>query len=184
MVKFHKATRAAAALTIGCVLTVGADTARAEVPILSEARIGVSIHDSGGFSGRKEEGIDVNTEVLFHDLGWFPRVKIRPHVGASINTKGDTSAIYAGLTASFYVWRGLFLEVSGGAAAHNGKHHTTDPNRKELGCTVLFRESFSAGYEVTRRSSVAVYLDHISNANICSKNEGMETLGVRYGYRF
>ena len=30
----------------------------------------------------------------------------------------------------------------------------------------------------------AVTLDHISNANLCDQNEGLDTLGIRYGYRF
>jgi hypothetical protein len=29
-----------------------------------------------------------------------------------------------------------------------------------------------------------VTFDHISNAELASPNEGLDTLGVRYGYRF
>ena len=28
------------------------------------------------------------------------------------------------------------------------------------------------------------HFDHISNAKLCSTNEGLETFGIRYGYRF
>lgn len=189
MTSLHRAARAAA-LTLGTALfaTVGPaqSSAAGGNSSVSEIRLGAAIHDSGPFSHGKENGADINGEVLFRDLGWLNgwHGELRPHLGATINTAGDTSALYFGLTATFDLTKLLFVEGSVGGAAHNGKHHSTDPNRKEFGCTVLFRESAGFGVKVSQKSNVMVYLDHISNANICSKNEGMETLGVRYGYRF
>ena len=29
-----------------------------------------------------------------------------------------------------------------------------------------------------------VQLSHSSNAKLCSENEGLETIGIRYGYQF
>ncbi len=34
------------------------------------------------------------------------------------------------------------------------------------------------------KSFSAVLFDHISNANLAVPNEGMDSLGIRYGYRF
>ena len=183
------ATRASAAFAFGALLASATglgDSFAAEGPFISEARLGAAYHDSGPFSHSKEKGADINAEVLFRDLHWLKRwnAEVRPHFGLSANTSGDTSQLYAGLTATFHLGERFFVEGSVGGSAHDGKHHSDDPHRKELGCTVLFRESAAFGINVTEHSNFEVYLDHISNANICSKNEGLETLGVRYGYRF
>jgi hypothetical protein len=54
----------------------------------------------------------------------------------------------------------------------------------ELGCRVLFRESLSVGVRFMKHHSLSVMVDHISNAGLCDHNDGLDTLGVRYGYRF
>lgn len=160
--------------------------AAAETPkLLSEVRLGVLAHDVGPFSSRKEDGVDINGELLFKDLGWFGKnIMLRPHLGASINTSGDTSFGYFGVTATAPITRWGFFEFSVGGAAHNGNKNMNEIGRKDLGCRVLFRESVSAGVYLGERSTLSVMLDHISNANLCEKNEGLETVGVRYGYRF
>lgn len=153
--------------------------------IVSEIRGGILWHDQGPFSRNEEDGLDVNLEVLFASPGilrflWSPR----PHVGANINTSGDTSQLYFGLSWEWEFWGGWFAGFSLGGAVHDGKLETTQVDRKELGCRLLFRESIEGGYRFNGKHSVSVYLDHISNANICDKNEGLENVGVRYGYRF
>ena len=64
-----------------------------------EVSFGVLVHDTdnlwSGFS--RESGIDINTEVLFNSVYDVLGGYIHPAVGASINTSGDTSKIYAGL---------------------------------------------------------------------------------------
>jgi len=37
---------------------------------------------------------------------------------------------------------------------------------------------------IGEKTSLSLYLDHISNANLCDNNEGLETAGVRLGFRF
>ena len=61
-----------------------------------------------------------------------------------------------------------------------------DPDRdsKELGCPLNFRESASIGYRFMEHHSLSIMVDHMSNASLCSENEGMETFGLRYGYTF
>ena len=49
---------------------------------------------------------------------------------------------------------------------------------------MLFRESLDLGYRVLGPHSIMFHFDHISNAKLCSTNEGLETFGIRYGYRF
>jgi lipid A 3-O-deacylase len=160
--------------------------AAAETPkLVSEVRLGLLGHDVGPFSSRKEEGADINVELLLNDLGWLgERFSLRPHVGGSLSTAGDTSQAYFGLTAGAPIGRRLFLEFSFGGTAHNGNKNENEIGHKDLGCRVLFRESLSGGINLGERSTLSVMLDHISNANLCDKNEGLESVGVRYGYRF
>jgi lipid A 3-O-deacylase len=151
----------------------------------SEVRLGALWHDQGPFSSNKEDGVDINLEVLFTspdvlDVIWSPR----PHIGISYNTAGDTSQIYLGLTYEWDFWEDYFAGFSIAGAVHDGKIRTEELDRKELGCRFLFRESITFGYRFDRHHAVMAHMDHISNAKLCSTNEGLESLGVRYGYRF
>jgi len=152
---------------------------------LSEIRVGALAHDEGPFSHKKEQGVDVNVELLFNSPEFLKYIwSPRPHIGGDINTKGDTSAFYFGLSYEWEFWRYMFGGFSLGGAVHNG-HSTNAPiDRKELGCKVLFRESVEIGVRFAEHHSVSAFLDHISNAKICSTNEGLENTGIRYGYKF
>ena len=35
-----------------------------------------------------------------------------------------------------------------------------------------------------RNNSLSLFFEHISNASTAPKNQGLDTLGIRYGYRF
>jgi lipid A 3-O-deacylase len=49
---------------------------------------------------------------------------------------------------------------------------------------VLFRIPIEVGYSITAHHRLMLGFDHVSNAGLASENEGLDTLGVRYGYRF
>lgn len=153
--------------------------------ILSEVRIGVLKHDFGPFSSSEEHGIDVNLEFLFVapdalEFLWSPR----PHLGVTINTDDDTNQAYFGLSWEFDVWRDMFVGFSFGGSVHDGETETFRTDKKELGCKLLFRESVEVGWRLGDNHAITVFLDHVSNANICVQNEGLENFGMRYGYRF
>ena len=40
------------------------------------------------------------------------------------------------------------------------------------------------GFRLWRHHSISFMLDHNSNSGICDDNDGFDTLGIRYGYRF
>jgi len=152
---------------------------------LSEIRIGALVHDEGPFSSNKEEGYDANLEFLFASPGifnfmWSPR----PHVGVTYNAYGDTSQAYLGLTWEWDFLQHFFAGFSLGATVHDGKTTSISLDKKELGCRVLFRESVTLGFRITKHHSLMAFLDHASNASLCDRNEGLETFGIRYGYRF
>ena len=55
---------------------------------------------------------------------------------------------------------------------------------RNLGCSVLFRESASIGVMVTETASVMATIEHASNANLCADNRGLTNMGIRFGWTF
>ena len=154
---------------------------------LSELRMGFAHHDSGVFGRTEEEGVDVTLEARFAPLtggAWDAIWRPRPHVGININSAGDTSALYLGLTWDWDVWDSFFVSLDLGAAVHDGETSTLDLTRKELGSRVLFREAVEFGYRFHERHALSLRVDHISNAKLADKNEGLDTVGIVYSYRF
>ena len=154
-------------------------------PIVSELRIGGLRHDAGVISSRKEEGADVNGEVLFSSPSfmkyiWAPR----PHIGTTFNLWGQTSQVYTGVTWNYNFTKHIFGELSFGPSLNNGHRDKSAENWKDLGYNLLFRESLSLGLKFNAHHDVSIFLDHISNGGLAQYNGGMETLGLRYGYRF
>lgn len=171
--------------------------------IFSEIRIGALAHDIGPFSSREEDGVDANIELLFASPSfmsvlWSPR----PTLGVSVNSQGDTSQVYLGLTWEYQHSSGWFASFGFGGMAHDG-HLVGDAKGvqqgKSLGCRFLFRESIDIGYRFAGGHSLMAHLDHSSNASLCEKNtsdgtahgrhdvvlnEGLESVGLRYGYKF
>ena len=151
---------------------------------ISEFRGGILAHDAVPTLTHKELGADINLEVLFHSPDflrflWSPR----PHVGFAINTSGDTNQFYAGLTWEWDFWRNLFASLALGGAIHDGDLDVRSNSQKELGCRLLFRQAVELGFRFRQRHSLSLYIDHLSNAGICEQNEGLELIGIRYGYR-
>jgi lipid A 3-O-deacylase len=152
---------------------------------LSEVRLGVLAHDQGPFSSNKEDGADINLELLFVSPDFLDGIGApRPHAGLTLNTSGDTSQAYLGLSWEWDFWDGAFAGFSLGGAVHNGETLRAPLDKKELGCSVLFRESIDFGYRLDDNNSLMVHLGHISNAKLCDTNEGLENIGIRHGYRF
>jgi hypothetical protein len=154
---------------------------------IREIRIGAAVHDVDGlWSGEsREKGPDLGLEVLgnralFHLLG----ATAYPSVGASLNTRGDTSKVYGGFLLQWEPASAFFFSAGFGLALHDGKLDTDSANRKSLGARWLFRIPIEIGYALNRHHRLILAFDHVSNAGLASPNEGMDTLGLVYGYRF
>jgi lipid A 3-O-deacylase len=181
---------AAAAADLGPRPTIAPDVQSPPLlrPSLWEIRVGGSAQD---LSGPESGSFNVNGELLLPKFVTVPDAVLnlfipRAHVGGSLNTRGDTSYAYAGLTWTFDVTPQFFVEASFGGAVHDGN---TDrvivaPHEAALGCSPLFRESASAGFRFTQNWSVMATVEHLSNAGLCSQNRGLTNVGVRLGYTF
>jgi len=151
-----------------------------------EFRGGVLAHDVPGlWAGfRVESGIDINAELLFGSGLPILGGTVRPALGATVNTGGFTSKVYFDARWEIETPSGIFLGLGLGAAVHDGLLDPTDPDRKALGSRILFHVPIEIGLRFDQRHSISVYFEHMSNGFLADSNEGLDSLGVRYGYRF
>jgi lipid A 3-O-deacylase len=190
------ATRfAAVAALLAAAALPGTARAQLQPGFIDEVKIGVLAHDVGFLTHHVESGEDVNIEMLFTPPGFLSLIgSPRPHIGADINTAGNTSDGYFGLTWGIRLIQSLFgnndsvfLQGSLGGAVHDGYLTSPDPpppGRKLLGSRILFRESAELGYQLTPTVNVSAILDHISNANLAPRNAGITSAGARLGFKF
>ena len=176
--------------------TSPAQASTAPINIIDEVKIGVLAHDVGFLTHHVESGPDVNVEMLFISPDFLSIIgSPRPHIGADINTAGNTSDGYFGLTWGVTLVQnlvrdgdGIFVNGSLGGAIQDGfvGSATTEPppGRKFLGSVALFRESAEIGYQITPVVSVSALLDHISNADLAPRNAGITSAGARLGFKF
>ena len=154
--------------------------------ILDEVKIGVLQHDTDGlWSGfKRESGLDVNAEFIFTPQMDLWGGTVRPALGASVNTVGDTSKAYAVARWETDLWDNSFVALGLGGAIHNGHTKLTRVDRKGLGSKVLLYFPIELGYRFSEQHNISLFFDHVSNAWLASPNEGMDTLGIRLGYKF
>ncbi|HUZ73570.1 MAG TPA: acyloxyacyl hydrolase [Stellaceae bacterium] len=167
----------------GCIALTAPPRAFAAQGIFDEAKIGILDHDIPIGADHDEPGADFNGELLFLSPGLLaPVFAPRPHIGVTVNSAGKTSYAYAGLTWLAPVTEALFADLGLGGAVHSGPNESTARDHKGLGTRLLFHESVEIGYRVTPVASVAVYIDHVSNADIGKHNPGITNVGLRLGW--
>ncbi len=152
---------------------------------LYEIRMGILAHDVTLWSRTREEGgVDFNAEFIFGFPGFdLLTGVVYSNLGLSLNSEGDTSKAYAGLLWE-YMWESdIFFNLGLGLAVHDGQLDSSD-DKKALGSRILFRIPIEFGLLFTEHQGVSVMFDHVSNGYLADPNEGLDTIGVRYIYRF
>jgi hypothetical protein len=150
-------------------------------------RIGVLAHDVDHLwsRSRAEGGVDMNAELVFNQPGFsLLGGRVLPNIGASLNSRKDTSKIYGGLLWEFLIGSAFFANSGMGICVHDGDLDSTNENRKQLGSRLLFRIPFEIGVALGEHHRLSLMFDHVSNAYLASPNEGLDTLGIRYGFQF
>ncbi len=188
------APTALVAVSLAAAVALLPGRAAAQSNLIDEIKIGGLAHDVGFLTHHVESGADINIEMLFTSPDFLSVIgSPRPHIGGDINTSGNTSDGYFGLTWGatlqqlFGIAPGVFVNGSLGGAVHDGYLTTPvppPPGRKLLGSRILFRESAELGYQITPAISVSAILDHISNANLAPRNAGITSAGARVGFKF
>lgn len=177
----------AAALPVFAV--VGAASPSLAGDLLYALKIGVLAHDVpdlwSGFQAERDAA-DINIEAQFAAAWALPWGAIRPVIGGTINTRGDTSHVYIDARWQIECPSRIFFEVGLGAAVHDGElgGPGADPDKKWLGSRVLLHIPVEVGVHLDAHSDLSVYFEHTSNAYTQDDNEGLDRIGVRYGYRF
>jgi lipid A 3-O-deacylase len=164
----------------------------AQTKYINEVKFGVLAHDIPFLGSSKEKGADINAELLFASPGFLKAIWApRPHIGLSINTNGDTNHVYAGLTWEWALFRNVLRSndaftagFSFGPSFNDGLRDTRRSDKKALGSNILFHESVELGYRITPMHSISIYTDHISNARLAKRNEGITNAGLRFGIKF
>ena len=162
---------------------------------VDEVRLGVYQHDTGLIGTQKEHGADIALESLTSPVKplWFigtPRIVF----GGVWNTAGQTNQIYLGIDKQLDFLHGtfsskdsFFIEGTIGGVWHSGKHDVQgtplESKWKSHGGSFLFRPGLALGYRFNEHWSIAGSLNHISNANLGSTNEGSNDLGILIGWR-
>lgn len=179
------------AIVGGLALAAMSATGSAAASPFEEIRVGATLQDTGPFADNKEKGAGLVGELLFRSpdaLAFLARP--RPHVGFSLATAEDaTSYVYAGLAWEQDIGRRFFVSAATGFAIHDGETGIepgapVEPRSAYLGCRLVARLAGDVGYRLTERVSVSAHFSHLSNAGLCSPNEGLDGLGFRLGYRF
>jgi lipid A 3-O-deacylase len=182
--------RMTAVLGLAAIVAVGTGSAAsAGNDVLYALKFGVLAHDVPGlWSGFQieENAADINIEAQLATAWAMPWGAIRPVIGGSINTRGQTSDGYIDARWQGDCPSGLFFGLGLGAAVHDGAigGPGSDPNEKWLGSRVLFHIPVEVGYHIDAHNDLSVYFEHMSNAYTEKYNEGMDRIGLRYGYRF
>ena len=174
-------------LLVAAVVLVGPNAPAFADGFIDELKFGVLAHDVPDlWSGFRAEpnSVDINFEALLSPHVNFAGGTLRPAIGASVNTVGATSMGYLDARWQYETAFGVFIGLGVGAAVHDGQIDLDDWDRKALGSRVLFHFPAEIGYRFDDHNSVSAYFEHTSNGFTAFPNEGMDRLGIRYGYRF
>jgi hypothetical protein len=132
----------------------------------------------------EERGMTFNGEVDFAGLAEIFGGHLYPVLGGDVTTAGGTTYAYADLR---YEIRGpgrLFFAFGVGAAVHDGHLAADSAYHNALGSRVLFHVPLEVGFTFADHYRASLYFEHVSNAYLTSPNEGLDNIGLRFGYRF
>ncbi|MDG2214567.1 MAG: acyloxyacyl hydrolase [Verrucomicrobiota bacterium] len=97
----------------------------------------------------------------------------------------DTNYAYTGLSWNTSWTNDIFLDGFWGLAVHDGKLTDGNPDKIEFGSKMLFRLGGELGWRWDGHNGISLIWEHMSNAGVIDdKNQGIDSLGIRYSYSF
>ncbi|HEX2802002.1 MAG TPA: acyloxyacyl hydrolase [Phenylobacterium sp.] len=157
-----------------------------------------------GAAGR-ESGADIELGVRSRRLEtWTWLLKPQAHAFISVNTRGTSNFVAAGLSWPIPIGERLYLRPGLGLAYTDGKAGLPPANaqnispaetarrlhlyytRIDFGSKILFQPELGLGYRFSPRLAGELSWVHISNGEIFhqGKNQGLDDAGVRLIYSF
>ena len=176
---------------IAALLLLCAQPAQAQMGVLPEIRSGFFARGvDGGATLLDPNRIgDANVELVFSapDLNaWTIIGELRPHLGATMNFRGQDSYAYAGLSWTFQApVLPIFVEASLGGVARSAlvSAPANDPSRN-LGCAMGLRAAGSVGLNLPAGTSLIATVEHLPDFGACGVARPATNVGVRLGLRF
>lgn len=187
--------------TAGLLALGAALTAPSQAQAVESVHIGVMAHNicvTDCKNAGKEQGPNVELQANFGSPGFLSFVgSPQPYVVLTVNTSGDTSSGGVGLEWSFPVSENWSIEPGFGYVIHDGETNLPfasgtpeaaafTENHVLLGSRDLFRTSLGVTRDFDGPWEAQVFFSHLSHGQILGngRNQGMDQLGVRFGYRF
>ena len=129
--------------------------------------------------------VALNFEALFSPALALWGGTVRPAVGASINTEGETSNVYLDARWQYEFHNGFFVGLGIGGTVHDGQLKLKDWDQKALGSRVLFHLPARDRLSPRRtQQPLGLLRTHVERLHRPDPNEGLDRIGMRYGYRF
>lgn len=173
------------------LLLVAMPVAQAQVNLLPEIRAGLGMRgvDGGGTLLDADRIGDANVELVFTapDLNaWTVIGELRPHLGTTLNFRGQDSYGYAGLSWTFQApIVPVFVEASAGGVLRSSLFSApqNDPSRN-FGCGVGVRVAGSVGVNLPLGTSLIGTVEHLPDFGTCGVARANTNVGIRLGFRF
>lgn len=112
-------------------------------------------------------------------------------LGGQISTLNRASMLYSGFNWRTNVFESpVFIEGTVGAAVTNSTLANALPPNRNAGCPALLYFSVAAGYQFDEHWSIMGTAYHASHSNLCNlinpsaKNDGLNAVGFKIGYKF
>jgi len=187
--------------TAGLIALGGALAAPGQVQALESVHVGVMAHNicvTDCKNAGKEQGPNVEIQANWGSLDFLSWAgSPHPYAVVSINASSDTSFGGVGLEWSFPVSEHWSIEPGFGYVIHDGETNLPyasgtpeaaafTENHVLLGSRDLFRTSLGITRDFDGPWEAQVFFSHLSHGQILGngRNQGMDQLGVRFGYRF
>lgn len=166
--------------------------AQAQINVLPEIRAGLSARgfDTSGKLLDPNRITDANVELLFTapDLNaWTVIGELRPHLGATLNFRGQDSYGYAGLSWTVQApVIPVFVEASLGGVARSSLLSAPEGDRaRNFGCGFGARAAASLGVNLPAGTSLIATVEHLPDFGTCGTPARANTnIGIRLGFRF
>lgn len=185
----------AASLLLASAFSASAEEPSSSAPFLEfgrnadrwEVRAGGAAYDVGPFTPQSFNGGVINGELLAPSPAFLSGIGApRPYIGADIALSDHPiHVLYAGLNWEAYVSQNVYFGFSAGGSFNTRRAETNDEGEeKDLGSRILFHLQASVGVDLTENLTAQAYINHFSNAQLGDSNDGLESVGVRLGFRF
>ncbi len=109
----------------------------------------------------------------------------RLDIGGLVSLDGYEDTLHAGLNWHLPLGQSPFFWEAGlGFGVHTGYNIDAPPGFRDLGCTTLFHYDYGMGVNINEHLTAMLQFQHMSSADLCAPNQGINNVGFMLGYKF